>query len=122
MQDNHPATPQRPSLPPLMEMTENAVSRLRALYAGAQKGKTLRISVSNRGCSGKSYEMDFVDAPNPGDESVVKDDVRLFVDRKATLFLIGTVMDFEAGMMQSGFTFSNPNEKGRCGCGESFFT
>lgn len=110
------------SIPPLLDLTEKAVSRLRHLYAGAQKGRTLRISVSNHGCSGKSYEMDFVEAGQPGDEQVCRDDVTLLVDRKAVLFLIGSVMDFETNALQSGFTFSNPNEKGRCGCGESFFT
>lgn len=108
------------SLPPLLTLTEKAQARLRALYAGAEKNKLLRIGVGTRGCSGHSYEMSFVEAPQPGDERVEQEGLTLLVDPKATLFLIGTQMDYEVKELESGFTFSNPNEKGRCGCGESF--
>jgi len=108
------------ALPPLMQMTERAASRLRKLYEGANKGQLLRIGVNTRGCSGMSYDMSFVDAALPGDERVTDHGVDVLVDRKATLFLIGTVMDYEVKDLESGFTFTNPNEKGRCGCGESF--
>ncbi|MXV44607.1 iron-sulfur cluster assembly accessory protein [Saccharibacter sp. 17.LH.SD] len=108
------------ALPPLLTMTDRAAERLKALYAGAQHGKLLRISVGKRGCSGLSYEMDFVDQPMPGDERVNDQGLVLLVDQKATLFLIGTVMDYAVKDLESGFTFTNPNEKGRCGCGESF--
>jgi iron-sulfur cluster assembly protein len=64
--------------------------------------------------------MSWVDAPGPGDEIVTDRGMTVLVDRKATLFLIGTTMDFEQSTLSSGFTFVNPNEKGRCGCGESF--
>jgi iron-sulfur cluster assembly protein len=111
--------PRRP-LPPLMSLTEAAAERLRALYAKGQEGKLLRIGVSTKGCSGLSYQMDWVDAPGPGDEVVTDKDVTVLVDRKASLFLIGTVMDYEVKALSAGFTFTNPNEKGRCGCGESF--
>ncbi len=111
--------PRRP-LPPLMALTDAAASRLRALYASGQAGMTLRISVGTKGCSGLSYDMDWVAAPGPGDEVVSDKGVTVVVDRKASLFLIGTVMDYETKDLSSGFTFSNPNEKGRCGCGESF--
>ena len=60
------------------------------------------------------------DAPGPGDETVADKGVTVLVDRKASLFLIGTTMDYEVKALSSGFTFVNPNEKGRCGCGESF--
>ena len=110
----------RRSLPPLMQLTDAASDRLRALYSGGQAGMTLRISVSTKGCSGLSYDMNWVDAPGPGDEIVSDKGVTVLVDRKASLFLIGTVMDYEMKQLQSGFTFTNPNEKGRCGCGESF--
>lgn len=113
-------TSKKRALPPLMSMTERAAERLRSLYAGAQQGKYLRISVGKRGCSGLSYEMDFVDQPEKNDEEVRDHDLTLLVDQKATLFLIGTVMDYEVKDLESGFTFTNPNEKGRCGCGESF--
>ena len=60
------------------------------------------------------------DAPAPTDEVVKDKDLTVLVDRKASLFLIGTVMDYETKALTAGFTFTNPNEKGRCGCGESF--
>jgi iron-sulfur cluster assembly protein len=111
--------PRRP-LPPLMSLTDAAADRLRALYAKGQQGKLLRISVNTKGCSGLAYAMSWVDAAGPGDDVVNDKGVTVLVDRKASLFLIGTVMDYEVQALSSGFTFTNPNEKGRCGCGESF--
>ena len=108
------------ALPPLMSLTDAAASRLRALYADAHEGELLRVALSTKGCSGLSYDMSFVKAAGPGDEVVNDKGVTVLVDRKATLFLIGTVMDFEQQTLSSSFTFTNPNEKGRCGCGESF--
>ncbi len=115
-------TPVRPrrALPPLMQLTEAAAARLDALYAGGEAGRLLRIAVSTKGCSGMSYEMNWVDAPGPQDEVVTSHGLTVLVDRKASLFLIGTVMDYKADKLTAGFTFENPNEKGRCGCGESF--
>ena len=117
------ARPRR-ALPPLMQMTERAAERLRQLYAkgpkGEGSGKLLRIGVKTKGCSGMSYDMTWVDEPGPGDERVDDQGLTVLVDRKASLFLIGTVMDYETKALEAGFTFTNPNEKGRCGCGESF--
>ena len=107
-------------LPPLMTLTEAAATRLRALYERGEQGKLLRIGVGTKGCSGLSYEMTWADAPGPGDEVVTDKGLTVLVDRRASLFLIGTVMDYETKQLSSGFTFVNPNEKGRCGCGESF--
>lgn len=107
-------------LPPLMALTDAAATRLRQLYEGGEKGKLLRISVSTKGCSGMSYEMAWVETPAPTDEIVKSHELTVLVDRKATLFLIGTVMDYKEDKLTRGFTFENPNEKGRCGCGESF--
>ncbi|XAE43086.1 iron-sulfur cluster assembly accessory protein [Nguyenibacter vanlangensis] len=108
------------ALPPLMSLSDRAAERLRALYDTAHAGQLLRVAVSTKGCSGHGYDMSFVGAPGPGDEIVTDKGVTLLVDRKATLFLIGTVMDYEVKQLEAGFTFINPNEKGRCGCGESF--
>jgi iron-sulfur cluster assembly protein len=115
-------TPNKPrrELPPLMQLTEAAAERLRTLYAGGEAGKLLRISVSTKGCSGMSYEMSWVSEAGPQDEVVKSHDLTVLVDRKASLFLIGTTMDYKVDKLTSGFTFENPNEKGRCGCGESF--
>lgn len=112
--------PAKRSLPPLMQLTDEAAERLSALYAKAETGKKLRIGVSTKGCSGMSYQMDWVDDAAPTDEVVTDKGVTVLIDRKATLFLIGTVMDYKTDKFTSGFTFENPNEKGRCGCGESF--
>jgi iron-sulfur cluster assembly protein len=113
------AKPRR-ALPPLMTLTEAAAERLRSLYAKGQAGMLLRIAVGTKGCSGLSYDMNWVEAPGPGDELVTDKGLSVVVDRKATLFLIGTTMDYQVQALSSGFTFINPNEKGRCGCGESF--
>lgn len=114
----------RRALPPLMSLTEAAAERLRGLYitgeAAGQAGMKLRIGVNTKGCSGLAYDMSWVAEPGPGDEVVADRGVTVVVDRKASLFLIGTTMDYEVKALSSGFTFTNPNEKGRCGCGESF--
>ena len=107
-------------LPPLMRLTDAAAERLHRLYAAGEQGRLLRIGVKTKGCSGMSYDMTWTEAPGPGDEVVSDKGVTVLVDRKASLFLIGTVMDYETKDLSSGFTFVNPNEKGRCGCGESF--
>jgi len=108
------------TLPPLMRLTDAAAERLRDLYARPGAKRYLRIGVRTRGCSGLSYDLAYVDEIGPNDEVVVDHGLTVLVDRRAALFLIGTVMDFRADALSSGFTFVNPNEKGRCGCGESF--
>ena len=110
----------RRSLPPLMSLTAAAADRLRRLYAEGEQGKLLRVAVRTKGCSGLSYDMSWVAEAGPGDEVVRDGDLTLLVDRKASLFLIGTIMDYTVSELSAGFTFVNPNEKGRCGCGESF--
>ena len=115
-----PAPRPRRALPPLMGLSDAAAERLQGLYAKGEAGKLLRIAVKTKGCSGMSYDLSWVEAAGPGDEVVTDKGVTVLVDRKATLFLIGTVMDYEVKAMSAGFTFTNPNEKGRCGCGESF--
>ncbi|MBV9756186.1 MAG: iron-sulfur cluster assembly accessory protein [Alphaproteobacteria bacterium] len=117
--DQSSAKPKR-ALPPLMTLTDAAAERLRALYAQGRAGMLLRIGVRTKGCSGLSYDMTWAEAPGPGDEVVTDKGLTVLIDRKASLFLIGTVMDYEVKALESGFTFTNPNEKGRCGCGESF--
>jgi iron-sulfur cluster assembly protein len=108
------------ALPPLMTLTDAAADRLRQLYEGGGQDRLLRIGVKTKGCSGFSYDMSWVDAASPGDEVITDKGLTVLVDSKASLFLIGTVMDYETKALTAGFTFTNPNEKGRCGCGESF--
>ena len=117
---NAPTKPARRALPPLMRLTEAAAARLERMYSGAQAGMLLRISVNTKGCSGMAYDMSWVEAAGPTDEVVRDRGQTVLVDRKASLFLIGTEMDYTTETLSAGFTFTNPNEKGRCGCGESF--
>jgi iron-sulfur cluster assembly protein len=114
-----PAPRPRRALPPLLTLSDSAAARLRALYEKGD-GRLLRISVNTKGCSGLAYDMSWVAEPGPGDEIVRDAGLTVLVDRKASLFLIGTVMEYEQKTLSAGFTFVNPNEKGRCGCGESF--
>ena len=112
--------PKRRALPPLMALSDRAAERLQSLYATGHVGQLLRISVGTKGCSGLSYDMDWGEAAGPSDEVVTDRGLTVLVDRKASLFLIGTTMDYEVKDLSAGFVFVNPNEKGRCGCGESF--
>jgi len=118
--DTQTVTRTRRPLPQLMTLTDAAAERLAGLYAKGQQGMLLRISVNTKGCSGLSYDMSWVPDAGPGDEVVTDRGLTVLVDRKASLFLIGSSMDYQVKDLTSGFTFSNPNEKGRCGCGESF--
>jgi len=80
----------------------------------------IRIYVKSGGCSGLSYRVEFVDQIDPKDEMIEIDEVKVFIDSTALMFVIGSEMDYVEDMFKSGFSFTNPNEKGRCGCGESF--
>jgi iron-sulfur cluster assembly protein len=102
-------------------LTDSAAARAKALLArrsGAAAG--LRIGVKSKGCSGLSYTIEYADAKAPLDEVVEDKGVTIFIDPKATLFILGSEVDYVEDKLQSGFVFRNPNEKGRCGCGESF--
>jgi iron-sulfur cluster assembly protein len=112
--------PRRPR-PQLMKVTPAAAERVKALIESRGKPTAgIRIGVRTKGCSGLSYTLEFADSQQPMDEVVETEGVKLLVDPKASLFLIGTEMDYEEEKLKSGFVFKNPNEKGRCGCGESF--
>jgi len=112
--------PSRPRPPP-MAVTPAALERVKALLAKRGKPSVgVRVGVRTRGCSGLSYTLEYADAKSPGDEAVEIEDVTILIDPKAAMFLFGTEMDFAEDKLQSGFVFRNPNEKGRCGCGESF--
>jgi iron-sulfur cluster assembly protein len=112
--------PRRPR-PQLMTVTPAAAERVKALIEGRGKPTAgIRIGVRTKGCSGLSYTLEFADSQQPMDEVVESAGVKLLIDPKASLFLIGTEMDYEEEKLKSGFVFKNPNEKGRCGCGESF--
>ncbi|QLH39117.1 MAG: iron-sulfur cluster assembly accessory protein [Defluviicoccus sp.] len=110
------AAPQQP-----ISVTPAAVERVKALLRSTGKPSAgVRIGIRARGCSGMSYTLEYADEQTPFDEVIQTDGVTILIDPKATMFILGTEMDFVEDKMESGFVFRNPNEKGRCGCGESF--
>ena len=116
-----PVKPTRRPKPAAITVTPAAVARVRELLEKRGKPSAgIRIGIRSKGCSGLSYTIEYADAPGVGDESVELDGVTVLIDPKASLFIFGTEMDFVEEKLQSGFVFRNPNEKGRCGCGESF--
>jgi iron-sulfur cluster assembly protein len=112
--------PRRPR-PQVMTVTPAAAERVRALIEGRGKPTAgIRIGVRSKGCSGLSYTLEYADKQEPMDEVIESAGIKLLIDPKASLFLIGSEMDYAEEQLKSGFVFKNPNEKGRCGCGESF--
>ena len=102
-------------------ITDAAAERVKALLAKRGRPSAgIRISVRTKGCSGLSYTLEYADERGKFDEVVEDKGVTVLIDPKATMFILGTEMDYVEEKLQSGFTFKNPNEKGRCGCGESF--
>jgi iron-sulfur cluster assembly protein len=107
--------------PAAIVLTAPAVERVKALLDKRGKPSAgIRIGVRTKGCSGLSYTLEYADAKGPADEVVEQDGVTVLIDPKATMFILGTEMDYVEEKLQTGFVFRNPNEKGRCGCGESF--
>ena len=105
---------------PIMSLTDAAAERIAEIIAGSDKAVVgVRVGVKNAGCAGMAYTLDYVTEAVVGDDHVEAKGVQVFVDPKATLFLLGTVMDYEETLLSSGFTFKNPNQTGECGCGES---
>ncbi len=105
----------------MITVTSNAVNHIKKLLSSRDnKPLGIKLGIETKGCSGLSYSMEFVDSPSENDEVLNIEDIKIYIDPKATLFLLGTTMDYEEGVLESGFKFINPNEKGRCGCGESF--
>lgn len=106
---------------PMVTLTEAAAARAKALLAKSGKPvQGLRIGVRTRGCSGLSYFVEYADAPKKFEDVIEDKGVKIFIDPASVMFVLGTVMDYVQDKIQSGFVFINPNEKSRCGCGESF--
>ena len=104
----------------VMSLTQAAADRVQELVAGAERPVVgIKVGVKNGGCAGMSYTMDFVEAIGPREDVVEDKGVKIIVDPKALLFLLGTEMDIETTKFSSGFTFRNPNQTSACGCGES---
>ncbi|KAF2368348.1 FeS cluster insertion protein [Trinorchestia longiramus] len=101
-------------------LTQSAVQRVRHLLQDKPNAIGLRVGVRQRGCNGLSYTLDYATEKKKFDEEVEQDGVRVIIDSKAQLTLLGTEMDYVEDMLASEFVFNNPNIKGTCGCGESF--
>lgn len=102
-------------------IADSAVERLRKLLADRNTPNAgLRMAVKGGGCSGLAYHMEWAEEPKARDKIFERDGVRVFVDPKSYLYLMGTELVFEETIMASGFKLRNPNEKGACGCGDSF--
>ena len=113
------ARPRRERPKPL-RLTDAAARRIREIIDGASgQYQGIRVGVTNGGCAGMSYTMDYEDTPKPLDEVVEDKGVRIYIDAKAILFLIGTEMDFVREKLGARFVFNNPNQTAACGCGES---
>jgi iron-sulfur cluster assembly accessory protein len=102
-------------------LTDRAIQQVKALLArGKLEGHGLRISVTDGGCSGFSYKLDFAKEQKPEDLVLELDDLRVYVDVTSAPYLKGTIIDYESGLYGGGFKFTNPNASGTCGCGTSF--
>ena len=106
--------------PKIVRLSDAAATRIREIMTGAEgRYQGVRVGVVNGGCAGMSYTMDYAEAAKPLDEVVEDKGVRIFVDPKAVMFLVGTEMDFKRDKLASRFVFINPNQTEACGCGES---
>jgi len=103
-----------------LSLTSSAVNRVKILLAEQPGSLALRIGVRQRGCNGLSYTLDYAEKKEKFDEEVLQDGVKIFIDKKAQLSILGTEMDFQESKLASEFVFNNPNISGTCGCGESF--
>ncbi|XP_023161999.1 iron-sulfur cluster assembly 1 homolog, mitochondrial [Drosophila hydei] len=103
-----------------LTLTPAAVNRIKSLLQDKPEVIGLKVGVRQRGCNGLSYTLDYASTKDKLDEEVVQDGVKVFIDKKAQLSLLGTEMDFVESKLSSEFVFNNPNIKGTCGCGESF--
>ncbi|WP_186291923.1 Fe-S cluster assembly scaffold SufA [Ancylobacter moscoviensis] len=108
------------SRPPVMTLTEAAAERVRSVMARSEKPLVgLRVGVKNGGCAGMEYTMEFAEEAGRFDEVIEDKGVKVLIDPKAILYLLGTEMDFKADKLSAQFVFNNPNQTSACGCGES---
>ncbi|KAF8385895.1 hypothetical protein PRIPAC_75037 [Pristionchus pacificus] len=114
------ATTRLRSLRSPLTLTPNAIGRIKILMEKQPECKALKIGVKQKGCSGLTYTLDYAKEKAKLDEEVVQDGIRIWIDNKAQLSILGSEMDFISDKLSSEFVFRNPNIKGTCGCGESF--
>ena len=113
-------TKPRRERPKAVRLTDAAAARIREIMASAEgRYQGVRVGVTNGGCAGMSYTMDYAESAQPLEEVVEDKGVKIFIDPKAILFLIGTEMDFVREKLGARFVFNNPNQTAACGCGES---
>ena len=106
--------------PKVMSLTDAAAARVHAIIAKCDTPVLgLRVGVKNGGCAGMEYTMEWATEAKPYDEVIEEKGVKVLIDPKAILFLLGTEMDYQTSALKSGFTFNNPNQTSACGCGES---
>jgi iron-sulfur cluster assembly protein len=106
--------------PQVMRLSEAAAARIKEILAAAERPIAgVRVGVKNGGCAGMAYTMEYAERVEPSDEIVEDKGVRLLVDPKAVLFLLGTEMDYKVDKLAAQFVFNNPNQTSACGCGES---
>ncbi len=107
--------------PQLITLTDAAAERVKTLVQSSDDPVLgLRVGISTKGCSGLSYIFEYASEKRPLEEEIEAKGVRVFIDPMATMYLVGAEMDYVEDTLRSGFVFNNPNEKSRCGCGESF--
>ena len=106
--------------PQVIRLTDAAAERIKYVMANAAKTIIgVRVGVKNGGCAGMTYTMEYAEKVEPADELVEEKGVRVLIDPKAILFLIGTEMDYKTDKLAAQFVFNNPNQTSTCGCGES---
>ena len=106
--------------PQVVRLTDAAAERIKAVMAKADRPiAAVRVGVKNGGCAGMSYTMEYAEKVDPLDEIVEDKGVRILIDPKAVLFLLGTEMDYKVDKLSAQFVFNNPNQTAACGCGES---
>lgn len=104
----------------LLSLTPSAIKQLKSILEDSpETNKAVKLGVKNGGCAGMAYTMDYIDEVRDTDECIEVDGIKLIIDPKAILFLLGTEMDYQKSTLNSGFIFNNPNQTDACGCGES---
>jgi iron-sulfur cluster assembly protein len=103
-----------------MRLSDAAAARIKDIMAKADRPFAgVRVGVKNGGCAGMSYTMEYADKVNPTDEVIEEKGIKLMIDPKAVMFLLGTEMDYKSDKLSAQFVFKNPNQTSACGCGES---
>ena len=105
----------------ILKLSENAVQRIKEIMTlNKTNAVGVRIGVKSGGCAGMSYVMEYAEDVKPNEEVIEEKGIKVFIDPKAIMYLLGTEMDYKKDKFSSSFVFKNPNETERCGCGESF--